>query len=360
MNTLTLRNFYYHPRILSYDFGAQHPLKPERLRRTILLLEQMGVECVDPGPGAVEDVLRVHFQEYVDIVSHADELDLEQMWQYGFSPGDTPPFKGMFQASLAYTAGSVAAANDVKNGAPLAYNISGGLHHAQRSNASGFCVFNDPAVAVNILRERFERVAYVDIDVHHGDGVQAIFYDDPTVLTCSIHQDGRTLYPGTGFVEEIGAQFSSINVPLLPRTTGDVWFWAFENGILPALERFKPEAIVLQMGTDTHDLDPLANIQNTAQEWLKAVISIRDFGVPIVAMGGGGYNLATVPRMWVAACLTLAGYEVPEYVAEPYRSEWSMPKYFDESYPEPREQGRQHAEKVVRWLESNVFEKIAG
>src|SRR5205807_2839998 len=250
-----------------------------------------------------------------------------------------------------YTAGSVAAANAVKNGAQLAYNISGGLHHAQRSNASGFCVFNDPAIACHILREKYNKVAYVDIDVHHGDGVQALFYDDPTVLTCSIHQDGRTLYPGTGFVEETGAQDSSINVPLLPKTTGDVWIWAFENGIMPAVKNFKPEAVVLQMGTDTHFLDPLAHIQNTAQEWLRAVAMIRDLNLPIVALGGGGYNLTTVPRMWVASCLTLANQPIPDHVAEPYATEWSMPKYFDAELPQPREQGREHAEKVVRWLE---------
>lgn len=338
--------FFYHPRMMAYDFGPGHPLKPVRLKMTVDLLESFGWRTEDPGPGERADVERVHDSEYIDIVVRASvdpgELSRDDLFSAGFGAGDNPAFLGMYEASLAYVAGSAAAARAVRDGAPLAFGIAGGLHHARRAQASGFCVFNDCAVACSILRERFERAAYVDIDVHHGDGVQWIFYEDPTVMTASIHQEGRTLYPGTGGVEEIGAGGSSVNVPLMPGTTGDTWLWAFREGLLPLVRRFDPQVIVLQMGCDAHETDPLARIRCTVQEWLEAVRDVRDLGLPIVALGGGGYDLNNVSRMWTAACLTLA--------EEPGRINPAVPGFYDAALPQPRDQGREAAEAVVRTL----------
>jgi acetoin utilization protein AcuC len=344
--------------MLAYDFGPQHPLRPERLRRTVELLESFGVQCLDPGEGNCEDALRVHSTEYVRAVERISSGDMHDQGDFGFGSLDNPPFPGMYEASLAYLAGSVRAAEAVRDGAPLAFGIGGGLHHAHGSKASGFCIFNDASAAVNVLQDRFQRVAYVDIDVHHGDGVQWMFYDDPHVLTCSIHQDGRTLFPGTGGVDETGAAFTSINVPVAPNTTGDVWLWAFEEGIMPALQAFCPDAIVLQMGTDTHFLDPLARVQNTAQEWLEAVKRVKSLGFPIVALGGGGYEVTCVPRMWAAACLTLSGIAVPEDVPEPMASEWHMPRFFDDMVPSPRDQGRREAQAVLGRLRREVHPRV--
>jgi acetoin utilization protein AcuC len=348
----TLPHFYYHPRMLAYDFGPQHPLKPERLRRAIAILESYGVEPIDPGEGSVADVVRVHAPEYVDAVKTLSEAPAADQ-TYGFGPGDNPPFEGMFQASLAYTSGSARAAEAVRDGAPLAFGIAGGLHHAHRDRASGFCIFNDPAVAVDILRERFERVAYVDIDVHHGDGVQWLFYDDPAVLTCSIHEDPRTLFPGTGFVDEVGVG-TSLNVPMEAGTTGDTWLWAFRETVIPAIQAFKPQAIVLQMGTDAHYLDPLAHIRCTAQEWLEAVREIKDEDIPIVAVGGGGYEITCVPRMWTAACLTLGRVAFDDRLPD-FAEQWGMTTYSDAQLPQPRESGRDHAQKVVAWIRQKVL-----
>lgn len=352
--------FYYHPRMLDYCFGPHHPLKPERLRRTIALLErETGTVPLDPGLARREELLRVHDEGYVRVVedlSSGVHLPDGLARAAGFAHSDNPPFSGMYEASLAYCGGTLAAARDVAAGARLAFSIAGGLHHAQRDRASGFCIFNDPALAISVLRERFARVAYVDIDLHHGDGVQALFYDDPTVLTASIHQDGRTLYPGTGFVEETGAHFTSINVPLMPYTTGDAWLWAFENGILPALSAFEPEAIVLQMGTDPHPFDPLGHLRVSVQHWLGAVERVRDLGVPIVALGGGGYNLSTVPRMWVAAILTLAGLPIPERLPEDLGAEWDAPTYLDAD--PPTGSGWEDAQFVVRRLEAFVLPHV--
>lgn len=340
-----LPNFYYHPRMLSYDFGPQHPLKPERLRRAIELAEAMGIAWIDPGPGDFGDVARVHTKEYIEAVQRISEGGTSEGWRYGFDRGDNPSFPGMYEASLAYCAGSAQAARDVRDGAPLAFNISGGLHHARADKANGFCIFNDCAIACHILREKFERVAYIDIDVHAGEGVMLLFEHDPEVLTCSIHQDPRTLFPGLGFIEDPG-----VNVPLAPGTSPDVWLWAFREGLLPAVKELNPQAIVLQMGTDSHTTDPLARIDNDISHWLAAIADVRDLGLPIVALGGGGYDVRNVPRMWVAACLTLGNHEVPELLPEHLAEAWGV-RTFRDPYEIPTSR-RADAERIVEALRS--------
>lgn len=365
----TLPHFYYSPGILNYCFGPGHPLKPERLRRTLELLARYGVEPFESRLAESSDLHRVHDPKYVEAVRllSIDPSQLEVAFEeaafnrssFGFGAGDNPAFQGMWEASLAYVGATAMAAEAVRDGADLTFGIGGGLHHARRDLASGFCIFNDCAIACHILRERFSRVAYVDIDVHHGDGVQWIYYDDPTVLTCSIHEEGRTLYPGTGFVEETGTGFSSLNIPLQARTTADVWLYAFERGILPALERFQPEAIVLQMGTDTHFLDPLGHISSTAQHWLGAVRHIKDLALPTVALGGGGYNLTTVPRMWAAACLTLGDIDFEDNLPEDLGKRWGSTGYFDADAEIGFGVGREHADQVVEWLHREFLPNIS-
>jgi len=345
--------------MLTYDFGSRHPLKPERLRRTIELLGRLGVEPEDPGLATDADVLRRHDEAYLEAVKrlsaqvsdHPTEIEKNeyrrQGWDFGFGSIDNPPFAGMYEASLAYLGGTVRAAEAVRDGAPLAINLAGGLHHAQRSHASGFCIFNDPAIALDVLLDKFDRVAYIDIDLHHGDGVQALWTGDPRALTYSIHQHPRAFYPGTGFAEETGEPVTHINVPLEPGTTGEVWLWAFENTAIPALQTFQPQAIVLQMGADAHFEDPLGHLMVSAQDWLQAVVRVARFGVPVVAVGGGGYDLTTVPRMWTAATLSLLGHEIPSQIPIDLAHKWEMPRLFD--LEPPRGEGLPSAEAVVLW-----------
>lgn len=339
-------NFFYHPRMLAYDFGPQHPLKPERLRRTMELAEALGVEWIDPGPGSVEDALRVHDPAYIDAVNRISNGDGDRTsgMRFGFDRGDNPSFPGMFEASVAYAAGSAEAARRVRDGANRAFNVSGGLHHARRSIANGFCIFNDCAIAIHLLRERFVRVAYIDIDVHAGEGVMLLCQDDPGVLTCSIHQDPRTLFPGIGFLDDPG-----VNVPLAPGTSGDVWLWAFREGLMPFVRDFEPDAIVLQLGTDSHTTDPLARIDNDVQHWLSAVLDVHELGVPMVALGGGGYDVRNVPRMWMAASLLLSGHEVPELLPRHLGEAWNTPTFRDPY--ECATAKRAEAEAVVKELQ---------
>ena len=356
--------FFVHPRTTDYSFGEKHPLKPERLRRTLALIERLGGPPVlHPGEGRLEDALRVHSADYVEAIRLVDEGDLEPeerralCVEFGLY-GDNPPFPVMFRTSLAYNTASVRAAEAVRDGAPLAFALGGGLHHAHRDRASGFCIFDDPAVACAVLRERFDRVAYVDIDVHHGDGVQGLFDDDPSVLTCSIHEEGRTLFPGTGYPDETGAQFSSINVPVQAKTTGDVWLDLFSRTIPVALARFNPGAIVLQTGCDTHFRDPLGHVLGTLDDYVAAVRIVRDLGLPIVAVGGGGYNLTTVPRMWAAAVLSLCRIEYPDDLPTDLAAEWGIPRFSDGDLPFGPGGGREYADKVLQTLRREVLPNV--
>lgn len=333
------------------------------------LLAPFDVPVIESEPATLEDLQRCHSAEYIEAIQAIEEAlvegrsgeddILELRSRHGFW-GDNPAFVGMFDSAAAYTGATIEAARRVRDGAALAFGIGGGLHHALRSKASGFCIYNDPAIACSILRERFSKVAYVDIDVHHGDGVQWIWYDDPSVLTCSIHEEGRTLWPGTGGVEETGAEFTSLNVPMEAGTTADVWIHAFEKTIMPALEAWKPEAIVLQMGTDTHFLDPLAHLLSNQQAWLRSIVRVQELGVPLVAVGGGGYNLSTVPRMWMSAILTLADVAFEDEIPADLAKVAGAPFVSDHDYPYRSGGGRDHADWVIEHLQKKHIPHLKG
>ena len=366
--------FFYSEAFLHYDMGPQHPLKPRRLQMTYALLDSYGalgsgLEVVEPTPLTREEAERVHdpnFLEVLDRLSAGEHVSGAH--RYGFGSGDNPIFPGMYEASLLYSGGSADAAQailDNAGGGRVAFNISGGLHHAHYDRAAGFCILNDPAFAARRLRQKYARVAYVDIDVHHGDGVQELFYDDPTVLTVSLHESGRTLFPGTGYTDEIGVgpgEGYSVNLPFAPYTTDDLWVGAWREAVLPILRAYDPEAIVLQLGTDTHVLDPLAHVCLSAQGWLTAVKDVQALGKPIVAVGGGGYNLTTVPRMWSLAVSTLAGLGLPDTVPASYAHQRDIPTLTDHQEIEVEEPYRSRAAdfaaRSVRELKTLLFPRF--
>ncbi|MEP0765161.1 MAG: acetoin utilization protein AcuC [Fimbriimonadia bacterium] len=353
MSDTEKRRFFFHPGSYEYDFGHPHPLRPERLRRTLELLAAVGVtdgmRVEEPKLAHTDELLRCHSHDYVVAVERASDGHVAEL-EFGLRATDNPAFPGMFEASLAYTSASIAAAYAVVNGAEVAFNITGGLHHAMRSRAAGFCIFNDCAIACSILCERFARVAYVDIDLHHGDGVQFLFYDDPSVLTFSIHQDGRSLFPGTGHVSEIGegpGAGSSVNVPMPPGTTDSLWLAAFEPALRRSFELFEPEAVVLQMGTDPHYMDPLGQLSMTAQGWLEAVRIVSGYDLPLVGLGGGGYNLSTVPRMWTAAVAHLSGVPIPDEIPVELAAKIGADHFFDLERPPDEEAMAQQLQPIV-------------
>ena len=363
--------FFYSDALLGYDMGPQHPLKPERLRMTYDLLDSYGafhtgLEVVEPQMADWEEAAQTHSRDYLEILSALDRgEDVRQARKYGFGTGDNPVFPHIYDVSLLYSGGSLDAAQAIMDGAgggQVAFNMSGGLHHAHYARAAGFCVLNDCAMAIRRLRQKYARVAYVDIDVHHGDGVQELFYDDPSVLTVSLHESGSFLFPGTGDVDEIGegaGEGYSVNLPFAPDTTDEIWLDAWRSAALPILKAFHPDAIVLQMGTDTHEFDPLAHVCLTAQGWLEAIKDVQALGKPIVAVGGGGYNLTTVPRMWTLAVTTLAGIPVPDAVPAGYAYRDRIPTLTDhhapDVTPEQNALAQTFAARSIRNLQQLLF-----
>jgi acetoin utilization protein AcuC len=302
----------------AYDFGASHPLRPERVLltydgiRELGLLERDGVSEVTSRSATDDEILAVHDDDFVNMVKDIDSgsVDSARGMEFGLGTPDDPIFDNMHAASAAFCGASITAAEEVASGRALhAFNPAGGLHHARRREASGFCIYNDPAGAIaKVLELQPEwRVMYIDVDVHHGDGVQWIFYDDPRVLTLSLHQSGRYLYPGTGFEDETGAgnaTGTSANVPLMPGTGNDDYLWALERSAVELGRAFRPHLILTQLGADTHYGDPLANLGLTMAAYPPMARLIHDLAHDFadgrwVATGGGGYQAETVvPKVW--------------------------------------------------------------
>jgi acetoin utilization protein AcuC len=308
---------------LGYDFG-EHPLNPIRLELTIRLARELGVldalELLAPRPADEAQLLSIHRADYLEAVRRASSDPTFS--GYGLGTDDDPVFPGMFDASALVAGGSAIAARQVWDGASEhAVNIAGGLHHAMEGFASGFCVFNDVVLAIRtLLAAGAKRVAYVDIDVHHGDGVQAAFYDDPRVLTISLHQDPRTLFPGTGLPTELGtgaAEGTAVNVALPPGTGDGGWLRAFGAVVPGAVRAFRPDVLVTQCGCDTHHEDPLANLELSVDGQRTAIAALHSLAHEAahgkwVALGGGGYGvIRCVPRTWTHLLAEAAGRPVP-------------------------------------------------
>ncbi len=318
---------------LAYDFG-DHPLNPVRLDLTIRLARSLGVldrlEIVKPEPADETQLLTVHDPAYLAAVRAASSDPTFE--GFGLGTTDDPVFEGMYEASALIAGGSAQAALQVWDGATQhAVNIAGGLHHAMRGYASGFCVFNDVVLGIRELLARgATKIAYVDIDVHHGDGVQAAFYADPRVMTISLHQDPRTLFPGTGLPTELGAgaaEGTALNVALPPGTNDDGWLRAFRAVVPGALRAFAPEVLVTQCGCDTHHEDPLANLELSVDGQRQAIAELHQLAHEVaggkwVAYGGGGYGLVRcVPRTWTHLLAEVTGTPIDPSTAVP--DEWT-------------------------------------
>jgi len=307
------------PELLGYDLG-DHPLDPVRVALTMALaqecgvLDRPGVTVIPPRPATDAELLRVHTAAYLAAV-RAAPADPGAAG-HGLNTGDNPVFPDMHTASALIAGATLVAAEAVWNGRTTrAVNIAGGLHHAMADRAAGFCVYNDPAVAIaGLLAAGAQRIAYVDVDVHHGDGVQAIFYDDPRVLTVSLHQ--RPLFPGTGAPTETGgvaAPGSAVNVALPPGTDDAGWLRAFHAVVPQVLRAYRPQVLVTQCGADTHRLDPLADLELTVDGQRAGYLALRSLADELcagkwVATGGGGYaHVAVVPRAWTHLLAVLTG-----------------------------------------------------
>lgn len=327
----------YHPDYRTYHFGPDHPFTPMRLTMLFELLEALGVapeQPVTPAIATREEIRWVHREDFVSQVEAASNGSPKaDARQYGLGTSDVPIFAGMDAAARTLVGGTLTAARLVIAGdTKRALQMGGGLHHAQHALAAGFCVYNDLSVAIHALRRAGHRVAYLDVDVHHGDGVQWLHYDDPDVLTISLHETGRFLYPGTGGIDEFGkgaGHGASLNLPLAPYTEDASYLDAFERVVPDALAHFKPDVLLVQCGADAHFRDPLADLMLTTRAYEKLFRRILDLadryaGGHLVCAAGGGYDLDATIRVWALLYHVMHGLALPDALPDAWLTDWSQ------------------------------------
>jgi len=298
------------------------------------------------------------------VKSLSDGEDKYNPRRFNFSQtGDNPAYPGMYELSALVVGATLKAAALVASGeVDVAFNCAGGLHHAAPDHASGFCIFNDVVIAIKSLLEKGLRVAYIDIDAHHGDGVQYAFYDTDRVLTISLHESGRYLFPGTGDVSETGVGAGagySVNVPLAPYTDDEVFLHAFDEVVEPLVNAFYPDILVTQLGCDTHYHDLLTQLSLTAEGYAGAIRRMRGLARKWVAVGGGGYEASVVARLWTLAYGIMMGHEWPDEIPRDFRDRYGLKTLSDADVPrldaEAKRRARRFAERSVAEVKRLVF-----
>jgi acetoin utilization protein AcuC len=364
-------------RFSRHSYGPNHPLKVERLRLTMDLIEAYGLfdrpgkPWVEAREADEQDVRLVHTSEYLEVLRQANTGKAPvQSGHYGLGSGDNPVFSGLYDWSLLVTGATLECIRQVRyENRRIAFNIAGGLHHALPARSSGFCYLNDPAIGIARMIQDGLRVVYLDLDVHHGDGVESVFYNTDQVLTISIHQTGHSLFPGTGFPEEMGqgpGRGFSVNVPLAPGTDDDLYLWVFKETVPPLVHAFAPDVLVTQLGVDTFTTDPLASLNLTTKGFCKLIQEIKSWGLCWVALGGGGYNIMNVARAWTSAWAIMKGVELsddlPDDFVNKHRHLLGKNLKLSEQVPlissvrrETAQRARQQADSVVAWIKEHVF-----
>ncbi|KFL16227.1 histone deacetylase [Geobacillus stearothermophilus] len=377
--------FVYSEQFLQYKFHDDHPFNQLRVKMTYDLLCTLGAledrQIVAPRMATDDELALIHDRSYIEAVKAAGRGELSEAaaQNYGLGTEDTPIFPNMHEASALLVGSTLTAVDAVLSGAAEhALNLGGGLHHGFRGKASGFCVYNDSAVAIQYIREKYGlRVLYVDTDAHHGDGVQWAFYDDPNVCTFSIHETGRYLFPGTGNVNErgLGAGYGySFNIPVDAFTEDESWIAAYTTALREIADFFRPDVIVTQNGVDAHYYDPLTHLSVTMKTYraipkLAHEIAHQYCGGRWIAVGGGGYDIwRVVPRAWALLWLEMTGQaDVSGPLPDEWRERWqplspvALPLEWDDPddlYPpiprkaEISEKNAQTVEKALYFIRS--------
>lgn len=331
---MTKTAFIYSDEFSRFDYGDSHPLRISRLSLTYELINAYGLlslpdtRFVRARAATDEELCLFHDEKYIDCLKILNEgKRVADAYLYGLESGDNPIFKGLLDWSRLHTGASLQAADLVDNGdVDIAFNIAGGLHHAMEARASGFCYVNDPVIAIQYLLNRGRKVAYIDIDAHHGDGVQTAFYDSNKVLTISIHETGKLLFPGTGFEFEVGigeGDGYSINIPIPPFSDDEIFLYAFDEIIPPAIERFNPDIIVTQLGVDSFCEDPLTHLNITNLGFSDVISRLKVIGKKWVALGGGGYHIPNVVKGWALAWAIMNDINLPDELPEEFLKKYS-------------------------------------
>lgn len=366
----------YHHKYSEYNLGPDHPFDPRRLEMVADLLAELGCPVNSSEPEPVEaDILKsVHDESYISVVEAVSRGEyVSESGNYSLGTTDNPIVKGMAEGARRQAGGTLLGARMLlEDKAKKVLQLGGGFHHARYKSAEGFCIYNDIALAIKEMTNAGWHVLYLDIDVHHGDGVQEIFYSDENVMTISLHESGEYLFPGTGWIHELGKGMGrslKLNLPLEPFTEGDSYLEVL-NGVLPkALSWFKPDAIVVQAGADAHFSDPLADLMLTTHDYEKIFRRLIELAGlyskgRILFTLGGGYTLNSVPRIWTMLALILFNKEIPEYLPVKWKERWEgktgkvLPEKFHDANPcydpIPRrdEISRQNRELIDRILDA--------
>ncbi len=368
----------YHPGYCKYDLGPGHPFDPRRVEMVLDLLKEYGYlkEPIKPDIVQPNDLLSIHDQTYINVVEAASRgekiLNIED---YGLGTIDNPVSLGMAVGARYQAGGTLLGARLlIEKKAEKVLQLGGGFHHARRRMAEGFCIYNDLALAIKEMTNAGWHVAYLDMDVHHGDGVQEIFYDAENVMTISIHESGEYLFPGTGWLNELGKGMGrslKLNLPLEPFTEGESYIEVLD-GILPkALSWFKPDAIVVQAGADAHFSDPLADLLLTTQDfekYFRRIIRLTDEycrGKALFTLGGG-YSLTAAPRIWTILYMVLLNIDIPAELPLSWKERWEkkigkqLPDFLHDVYPafdpvqRKEEISRNNRELVHRLLDAVI------
>ncbi len=371
--------FIYTDAYFDYDYGPTHPLKIIRLKLTYELIRAYGllslpsVRFIITRRAEEEELATFHSQEYLSHLRQANEDDvMGNAHAFGLGPGDNPVFPGLYHWSLLVTGATLQAVDFVAGGeGEIAFNIAGGLHHAMASRASGFCYINDPVIGIKKLLNQGMRVAYIDLDAHHGDGVQAAFYHTNRVLTLSLHESGYSLFPGSGFEYEIGegeGEGYSVNIPFHPYTDDDTYVWAFDEIVPEFIHAFHPDIVVSQLGVDTFHNDPLTHLLLTIHAYEKVIGRIKEIAPRWVALGGGGYDVSNVARAWTLVWAVMNGIELSNTLPETYVKKAAQLGVYGKELrgdvrpfsPQVIKDVRMEAERVVSYLKKAVLPKLKG
>lgn len=375
--------FIYSDEILNYRFPGRHPFNQQRIVLTLDLLKKLGAideqHIIAPRLATEQELLLFHDERFINAVKNAEKgkLPVEKLASFGLDTEDTPIFPAIHEASCRIVGGTLVAAEYVMKGkAKHALHLGGGLHHSLQGRASGFCIYNDCAIAIQWIVENFQaKVLYIDTDAHHGDGVQWAFYDNPNVCTISIHETGKYLFPGTGNIYERGygkGYGYSFNIPLEAFTEDESWLEAYETTVLEVADYFQPDVIVTQNGADAHYYDPLTHLSATMKIYheipkLAKKIAEQYCNGRWIALGGGGYDIwRVVPRSWALIWITMTDFPLTaERLPQEWIDEWQketdvkLPEFWEDPpgiYPaiprkkEIEEKNKQTVAKVLHFI----------
>lgn len=368
------RAMLFSDELARFDFGKDHPFKPVRALKTLELCERYNLLnttenlVIEPDTASRDDLLCFHTPAYIEALEKADQGRFDpEMLSYGLGRDDNPLLPGLLPWCLGTVGGTLSALRLLEEGYSRTFHLLGGAHHAGPAQAEGFCYVNDVCITIlRALEKGIDRIAYVDIDAHHGNGVQDAFYAEDRVLVVSLHETGKELYPWGGFETEMGEDRGrgfNINLPLAPATDDEVYEEAFDRIVVPVLEAFRPEMVIAQIGADTLISDPLTHLRLTNNAYRSVVRKLVAAGPLFLALGGGGYDVYRTSRCWTLAWCEMSGMEPEDTYAGVvggmmFGPEMEMGSLYDRpfrSQGEAKDRARKEADRVCTFLERQLF-----